>query len=70
MGLGREVHDDIVAGHDLVDGLCVADVALDEGVSGVVRDRSEVGLDARVGQLVEDSDLRRGICTELLADEF
>ena len=36
VALGGEVHDGVVAGHGLGDGVAVADVALDERVAGVV----------------------------------
>ena len=56
MGFGGEVHDGVVAGHRSGHGLAVADVALDEGESGIVVEAAQVVEVARIGQGVESCD--------------
>ena len=58
--LGGEVDDGVVAGHEVVDEVHVADVALDEAVARGVGHLGQVRQRAGVGELVQDGDLGPG----------
>ena len=53
VGLRREVDHDVVAGDHSVEDRPVADVALDEGIAGILRNGREIRRVAGVGELVE-----------------
>ena len=69
--LGREVDDrvDLVRLQRLSHRLCVADVALHEGVARIVVDVQQVVQVAGVGQLVVDQDAIVGVLVQHVADE-
>ncbi len=71
MRLGGEVDHRLTAIERLLDGRAIGNVALDEAVARVRRNRLEVGQVAGVGQLVEDRDFVLGVPhQQALADEL
>ena len=56
VGFGGKMNDGVAAGHGRFDGGSIADIALDEGVLGIVRDRFQIGEISGVGQLVVIDD--------------
>ena len=56
MGFGREVNNHVMAREHLVKEVAVADIALHEGVAGVISHGRQVCEVARVGELVVDGD--------------
>jgi len=65
--LGGKVHDQVGLSHEPVDELGVGNVALDEG--DLVQHAIERGLGARVGQCIQDGDLRVRALGEGQVDE-
>jgi hypothetical protein len=51
--LGGEVHDEVMAGDDLIDDKCIADVAVDKPQAWVVAHRCEVVHVSRIRQVVQ-----------------
>src|SRR5277367_642249 len=56
VGFGSEMDDGIAAGHGGFDAVRVANVALNEGIAGVLGDGHEIGQVASVGELVVVDD--------------
>ena len=70
MRLCREIQDEVVSlGEKRIDDLRVGDVSPHEPVSVHPVEGSQVRRIARIGELVEDRDLRPGIATAQMVDE-
>ena len=70
MALGCQVDDavHVFVLHQLIEGIKVADVHLDETIVGTVLNIFEVGKVARVGQFVEVDNLVFGVLVDKQAD--
>ena len=71
MGLSRKVDDRIdTSGDRCLDGICIADVSVDEAIVRISFDISEVVRIACVRQRVEIRDANAGILAQQQSDEM
>lgn len=71
MGLGGKMHHgiDTVFGQDACHQGCIADIPLDETVTGVIFDRRQIFEIAGIGQAIQIYDVAGGVIGDKRVDE-